>query len=52
MSRKLWNQLKDYNRPDFHPSQSDHTGLVDQWREELFGTEGSLNDKLVRSAVA
>ncbi len=26
--------------------------LVAKWREELFGTEGTLNDKLVRSAVA
>ena len=46
MSRKVWNQLKDYNRKDFHPSQSDHTGLVDKWREELFGANGTLSDKL------
>jgi uncharacterized protein len=51
MSRKLWNQLKDYNRPDFHPSQSDHTGLVDEWREELFGKNGTLNDKLAGAAA-
>jgi predicted metal-dependent hydrolase len=51
LSRKLWLQLKDYNRPDFHPSQSDHTGLVDTWREELFGTNGTLNDKLAGAAA-
>jgi len=52
VSREIWEQLKDYNRPDFHPDDRDTTHLVAQWREELFGTEGSLNDKLVRSAVA
>ncbi|HUR77668.1 MAG TPA: metal-dependent hydrolase [Acidimicrobiales bacterium] len=51
LSRALWLQLKDYNRPDFHPSQSGHTGLVDQWREELFGANGTLNDKLNRTAA-
>jgi uncharacterized protein len=48
----VWNQLKDYNRPDFHPDDSDTTELVERWRAELFGDEGSLNDKLVRTAVA
>ncbi|HVV36644.1 MAG TPA: metal-dependent hydrolase [Acidimicrobiales bacterium] len=52
MSKKLWNQLKDYNRRDFHPNQSEHTGLVEPWREELFGANGTLNDKLATSAVA
>ncbi len=51
VSRKLWLQLKDYNRHDFHPSQSDHTGLVDTWREELFGANGTLNDKLASAAA-
>jgi predicted metal-dependent hydrolase len=43
----LWAQLKDYNRPDFHPDDSDTTELVETWREELFGERGRLNDKLV-----
>jgi predicted metal-dependent hydrolase len=51
VSKKLWNQLKDYNRADFHPNQSEHTGLVDQWREELFGKDGTLNDKLAGAAA-
>ena len=51
LSKKLWNQLKDYNRRDFHPSQSEHTGLVELWREELFGTNGTLNDKLAGAAA-
>jgi predicted metal-dependent hydrolase len=52
MSKKLWNQLKDYNRPDFHPNQSEHTGLAAQWREELFGANGTLNDKLAGASTA
>ncbi len=51
LSRELWNQLKDYNRPDFHPNDSGHTGLVEQWREELFGKNGTLNDKLAGYAA-
>jgi uncharacterized protein len=51
VSRELWLQLKDYNRPDFHPDDRDTTQLVEQWRAELFGTEGTLNDKLATSAA-
>ena len=52
MSKAIWDQLKDYNRPDFHPDDRDTTVLVELWRSELFGEHGTLNDKLVRSAVA
>ena len=51
MSRELWEQLKDYNRPDFHPDDRDTTELVATWRERLFGEHGTLNDKLADSAA-
>jgi len=51
VSRAVWAQLKDYNRPDFHPDDRDTTQLVEQWRTELFGEHGALNDKLVTSAA-
>jgi predicted metal-dependent hydrolase len=51
MSRSLWQQLRDYNRPDFHPDDSDTTALVAQWRETLFGEQGTLNDRLAGSAA-
>jgi predicted metal-dependent hydrolase len=51
MSKKVWNQLKDYNRKDFHPSQSDKTGLVDTWRETMFGNAGTLNEFLQSTAA-
>ena len=46
----LWAQLKDYNRADFHPDDSDTTELVQTWRAELFGEHGTLNDKLMGAA--
>ncbi|HVA08018.1 MAG TPA: metal-dependent hydrolase [Acidimicrobiales bacterium] len=48
---EVWAQLKDYDRPDFHPDDSDTTALVEEWRAKLFGDEGTLNDKLVKSAA-
>ncbi len=51
IDRELWDQLKDYNRPDFHPDDRDTTGLVTEWSETLFGEHGTLNDKLTRSAA-
>jgi predicted metal-dependent hydrolase len=52
MNRKVWEQLKDYNRPDFHPDDSDTTELVERWRAELFGTDGTLNGLLAGSSAA
>ena len=51
MQREVWDQLREYNRPDFHPDNRDTTALVEQWRNELFGAEGSLNDKLATAAA-
>jgi hypothetical protein len=52
MNPALWRQLKDYNRPDFHPDDSDTTELVEAWRAELFGENGTLNDKLTSGKAA
>lgn len=52
MRRELWDQLRDYERPDFHPDDRDTTELVERWRAELFGAEGTLNDKLATSPAA
>jgi uncharacterized protein len=51
MQREVWERLRDYNRPDFHPDDHDTTELVERWRAELFGAEGTLNDKLVGAAA-
>jgi predicted metal-dependent hydrolase len=50
--RELWDQLRDYNRSDFHPDDRDTTELVEQWRTELFGDAGTLNDKLSGATTA
>jgi predicted metal-dependent hydrolase len=52
MRRALWEQLRDYNRPDFHPDDSDTNELVKYWRDRLFGDSGTLNDKLATTAAA
>ncbi|HEX2578171.1 MAG TPA: metal-dependent hydrolase [Aquihabitans sp.] len=51
VSRELWQRLRDYQRPDFHPDDRDTTELVERWRAELFGPSGTLSDKLAGSAA-
>ena len=51
MGTALWAQLKEYDRPGFHPDDRDTTALVSQWREQLFGTEGTMVGKLVGAAA-
>ncbi len=51
VQRELWRQLKDYNRPDFHPEDRDTSAIIERWRDELFGEHGTLNDKLATSAA-
>src|SRR3954471_22090852 len=36
LTRALWEQLKDYDRPDFHPDDRDTNALMETWRTELF----------------
>ncbi len=43
LSAELWRTLRDYNRHDFHPDDFDSTELVEHWRAELFGANGTLN---------
>lgn len=52
LRREVWEQLKDYDRPDFHPDDRNTDDLVEEWRERLFGGDGRLRDRLVgRTAV-
>jgi uncharacterized protein len=52
LGRRLWQQLKDYDRPGFHPDDRDTSALVADWRERLFGESGVLGDKLVGGHAA
>lgn len=52
LTREMWEELKAYERPGFHPDDRDTTTLVAEWRERLFGAEGELNDKLPASSAA
>ena len=49
-TKKVWRQLRDYNRHGFHPDDHDTTELLDAWRERLFGDDGTLNDRLLATA--
>ena len=46
----MWHRLRSYVRPGFHPDDRDTVALVEQWRGELFGPAGQLNDRLVGAA--
>jgi hypothetical protein len=43
-------RVRDYNRRGFHPDDFDNTALVEEWRATLFGTGGSLADRLKSTA--
>lgn len=46
LTKDVRRRIRDYNRPDFHPSDHDASALLDEWRERLFGGEGELVDRL------
>ncbi len=48
--KELWDQLREYDRPGFHPNDRNTDQLVEAWRSELFGAEGTLNSKLPGAA--
>jgi len=52
MRREVWDQLRDYDRADFHPDDRDTTELVEHWRHELFGSEGTLVGRLSGTPAA
>jgi predicted metal-dependent hydrolase len=51
-SRDLWAALRAYDRPGFHPDDRDTGALVEAWRQELFGPDGRLRDRLAGAAGA
>jgi predicted metal-dependent hydrolase len=52
VNRAVVRHLREYNRKGFHPDDLDTSALTESWRSELFGTEGTLNDKLQRAGAA
>lgn len=50
--REIWDQLCDYDRPDFHPDDRDTTELVEHWREVLFGEQGTMVHRLAGGTPA
>jgi len=50
-SKDMWEAIKDFERPGFHPDQRNTDAMLAEWSERLFGPEGELNDKLLASAA-
>jgi predicted metal-dependent hydrolase len=50
LKTEILRRLRDYNRRDFHPDDHDNAALTAEWREHLFGAEGSMTE-LVRSGA-
>ncbi|MBO9522628.1 MAG: metal-dependent hydrolase [Nocardioidaceae bacterium] len=46
LSRDVWARLRSYHRRGFHPDDWDASALVEHWRTELFGEQGTLADHL------
>jgi predicted metal-dependent hydrolase len=52
MQPKLRHVLREYDRVGFHPDDRDTSELLARWRDELFGDDGTLNDRLVGASAA
>lgn len=52
LSREVFRRLRAYNKPGFHPDQIGNEQLLEQWRTELFGTDGALTPHLVAGKTA
>src|SRR4051812_41347363 len=46
LTRELWEQLCEYDRPGFHPDDRDTNGLVDEWRGQLCWGPGPAQGKV------
>ena len=52
LERSTVARIYDYHRRDFHPDDHDSTALLEHWRTELFGAEGTLAGRLRTTATA
>ena len=46
LTRAMRRRIRAYNRPGFHPDDTDNTALLEHWTAELFGEHGTLVDHL------
>ena len=50
LTKDVVHRIRDYNRPDFHPDDHDTTELLAEWREILFGADGTLAGNLSKAS--
>jgi len=46
LGREIFGKLRTYNKRGFHPDDWDATELIERWKGELFGEQGTLVDHL------
>ncbi|WP_243723047.1 metal-dependent hydrolase, partial [Actinomadura sp. 7K507] len=46
LDAKVRARIRAYQRPGFHPDDFDATDILARWRDELFGPDGALLDRL------
>ena len=51
-TRDVWNAIKEFEQPGFHPDQRNTDALLEEWEVRLFGDEGTMNDRLIGSKAA
>lgn len=51
LNRRMWNALREYDRPGFHPNDRNTAHLVGEWRERLFGDDGDIVELLPSRAA-
>lgn len=51
-TKEMWEAIKDFERPDFHPDDRDTDALLDEWKERLFGVNGELNGQMAGQSAA
>lgn len=46
ISRQMFSRLGDYLHEGFHPDDTDTTAMVAEWRDRMFGEQGTVTDRL------
>jgi uncharacterized protein len=52
LTRDVVRMIRDYHRADFHPDDHDTSDLLEHWRAELLGPEGTISDRLAAKKTA
>ena len=51
VSKDMWEGLKEFEQPGFHPDDRDTSALLAEWEPRLFGAEGLLEPRRIGTAA-